>query len=67
MNIRVFSLVREESPGNETEEGEFRVVARLVRRPLCKHKETLNVNFYESHFSYIKKMNMYSQEFPCPQ
>ncbi len=57
VKFTAFSLVREESRANETGEGEYRVVARLVRRSLCKHKESMNVNLYEALFSYIKNMN----------
>ena len=51
VNIVVYNL-REES-------------AQLVRRSLGKHDNTMYVNLYESHFSYIKDIRMYSHSYKC--
>ena len=51
VNIVVYNL-REES-------------AQLVRRTLGKHDNTMYANLYESHFSYIKDIRMYSHSYKC--
>ena len=51
VNIVVYNL-REES-------------ARLVRRSLGKHDNTMYVNLYELHFSYIQNMKSYSHSYMC--
>ena len=51
VNIVVYNL-REES-------------AQLVRRSLGKHDNTMYANLYESHFSYIKDIRMYSHSYKC--
>ena len=39
------------------------VSAKLVRRSLGKHAETMFVNLYESQFSYIRNMKKKNQPF----
>ena len=51
VNIVVYNL-REES-------------AQLVRRCLGKHDNTMYVNLYEPHFSYIQYMKSYSHSYMC--
>ena len=51
VNIVVYNL-REES-------------AQLVRRSLGKHDNTMYLNLYETHFSYIKDIRMYSHSYKC--
>ena len=51
VNIVVYNL-REES-------------AQLVRRSLAKHDNTMYVNLYEPHFSYIRNMKSYSHSCMC--
>ena len=51
VNIVVYNL-REES-------------AQLVRRYLGKHDNTMYVNLYEAHFSYIQDMKSYSHSYMC--
>ena len=51
VNIVVYNL-REES-------------AQLVRRSLGKHDNTMYVNLYEPHFSYIQDMMSYSHSYMC--
>ena len=51
VNIVVYNL-REES-------------AQLVRRSLGKHDNTMYVNLYEPHFSYIQDMKSYSHSYMC--
>ena len=51
VNIVVYNL-REES-------------AQLVRRSLGKHDNTMYVNLYEAHFSYIQDMKSYSHSYMC--
>ena len=51
VNIVVYNL-REES-------------AQLVRLSLGKHDNTMYVNMYEAHFSYIKDLKSYSHSYMC--
>ena len=51
VNIVVYNL-REES-------------AQLVRRSPGKHDNTMYVNLYETHFSYIQDMKSYSHSYMC--
>ena len=39
--------------------------AQLVRRSLGKHDNTMYVNLYEPHFSYIQDMKSYSHSYMC--
>ena len=39
--------------------------AQLVRRSLGKHDNTMYVNLYESHFSYIQDMKSYCHSYMC--
>ena len=39
--------------------------AQLVRRAMGKHDNTMYVNLYESHFSYIQDMKSYSHSYMC--
>ena len=41
------------------------VSAKLVRRSLGKHADTMFVNLYETHFSYIRDMNKFSHSYTC--
>ena len=51
VNIVVYNL-REES-------------AQLVRRSLAKHDNTMYVNLYETHFSYIQDIGKYCHSYRC--
>ena len=39
--------------------------AQLVRRSLGKHDNTMYVNLYQPHFSYIQEMKSYSHSYMC--
>ena len=41
------------------------VSAQLVRRSLGKHDNTMYVNLYEPHFSYIQYIKSYSHSYMC--
>ena len=56
MNVYVYDL-------HEMEEGD--IVARLVRRSPYSYQETMNLNLYEDHFSYVNDMEKYSHSFLC--
>jgi hypothetical protein len=43
----------------ETEAGD--IAARLVRRSPYNYQETMNLNLYEQHFSYVSDMEKYNQ------
>ena len=41
------------------------VSAKLVHRSLGKHADTMFVNLYETHFSYIRDMKKFSHSYTC--
>jgi hypothetical protein len=41
------------------------IAARLVRRSPYKYDDTMNLNLYEQHFSYIKDLRSYSHSYLC--
>ena len=40
-------------------------VSELVRRSLCQFTDTMTLNLYETHFSYIRDINMYCHSYRC--
>ena len=56
-NVCVYKLVKLDNDGKTT--------AELIRRSLCHYPETLNVNMYETHFSYIQDERMYCHSYRC--
>ena len=42
-----------------------KTTAELVRRSLCSYAQTMYLNLYEAHFSYIKDIRMYSHSYKC--
>ena len=56
INVFVYEL-------KETEEG--KVNAELVRRSPYKFDDTMNLNLYMNHFSYIKDLRSYSRSYAC--
>ena len=42
-----------------------KTTAELVRRSPCQYIETMYLNVYEAHFSYIKDIRMYSHSYKC--
>ena len=42
-----------------------KTVAELVRRSLCQFEATMYLNLYETHFSYIKDIQMYCHSWRC--
>ena len=56
----------EEDPQPETPRpSEKRVVAKVVQRSHRRYPETMNVNLYQDHFSYIIDLDQYSKSFAC--
>jgi hypothetical protein len=41
------------------------IAARLVRRSPYKYDDTMNLNLYEQHFSYVSNMEKYSHSYLC--
>ena len=41
------------------------ITTRLVRRSPYSFEDTMNLNLYEDHFSYVSDMEKYSQSYPC--
>ena len=56
VNVCVYKLV---PTGNE------KTKAEIVRRSLCSYAQTMYLNLYEAHFSYIKDIRMYSHSYKC--
>ncbi|KAI8484950.1 hypothetical protein Bbelb_373570 [Branchiostoma belcheri] len=63
LNIYVYCL---QSNNEETDE-ENDYFAELVRRPLSRHKDTMYLNLYQTHFSYIKDFKQYAKSYSCPK
>ena len=63
LNIQVYTLVREGA--EEGGDDEVEVFAQLVRRSPCRHQRTLYLNLHGKHFSFIKKIEMYSRSYSC--
>ena len=56
LNMYVYDL-------QEMKEGD--IAARLIRRSPYSYQETMNLNMYEDHFSYVNDMEKYSDSFLC--
>ena len=56
VNVCVYKIV---PTGNE------KTKAEIVRRSLCSYAQTMYLNLYETHFSYIKDMNTYCHSWRC--
>ena len=56
MNVCVYKLV---------ETLEEKTTAELVRRSLCHYSDTMYVNIYETHYSYILNIGMYCHSYRC--
>ena len=56
VNVCVYKLV---PTGNE------KTKAEIVRRSLWSYVQTMYLNVYETHFSYIKDINMYCHSWRC--
>ena len=56
VNVCVYKLV---PTGNE------KTKAEIVRRLLCSYAQTMYLNLYETHFSYIKDINTYCHSWRC--
>ena len=56
VNVCVYRLV---PTGNE------KTKAEIVRRSLCSYAQTIYLNLYETHFSYIKDINTYCHSWRC--
>ena len=56
VNVVVYQLV-------EIDNG--KTTGELVRRSPAQYQETMYLNLYETHFSYIKDIRMYSHSYKC--
>ena len=61
--VLVFSLDVYMYDLQESEAGD--IAARLVRRSPYSFEDTMNLNFYEDHFSYVSDMEKYSHNYLC--
>ena len=55
-NVVIYQLVK--TPDGKT-------VAELIRRSPAQYPETMYVNLYETHFSYIRDMKKFSHSYRC--
>ena len=56
-NVVVFKLI-------ELDNG--KTTAELIRRSMCRHSSTLNVNLYDTHhYSYIRDVKMFCHSYRC--
>ena len=55
-NVCVYQLV---------EIADGKTTAELVRRSMGHYADTMNMNLYETHFSYIQDMKSYSHSYKC--
>ena len=58
----------EKADGTEAESqesGQRRVVAKVVQRSHRRYTETMNLNIYQDHFSYIRDMDAYCKSYAC--
>ncbi|KAI8495466.1 hypothetical protein Bbelb_269210 [Branchiostoma belcheri] len=62
VDIYVYSL----RISDQEDEGDDATFAQLVRRPLTRYKNTMYLNLYEDHFSYIKDFKKYAKSYGCP-
>ena len=56
VNVCLYKIV---PTGNE------KTKAEIVSRSLCSYAQTMYLNLYETHFSYIKDIRMYSHSYKC--
>ena len=63
LNIQVYKL--EQKRGHRR--GEKQVAAKLVRRSLMTYEDTMCLNLYKKHFSYIRDLPKYSDCYSCPK
>ncbi|KAJ8049565.1 hypothetical protein HOLleu_02352 [Holothuria leucospilota] len=65
-NIYVYELEPNAShDGNEGQTLSSQTVAKLLRRSPCRFQDSMYLNYYDGHFSYIKNMNFYAHTFSC--
>ena len=55
-NIYVYELINDKDNP---------LLCHLVRRSFCKYPDTLHLNLYKTHFSYIHNINIYTHSFKC--
>ena len=77
LNINVYELVEEEieedeemvklvkDTGEDEEKTEQRIVAKVVQRSHRQYADTMNVNLYQDHFSYIINLDQYCKSYAC--
>ena len=56
INIYVYELINDKDNP---------LSCHLIRRSMCKYPDTLNLNLYKTHFSYIHDITMYTRSFKC--
>lgn len=76
VNIFVYTLEKAEADGecndsssqdntNYHDPSNVQITARLLQRSHSKYNNTMYLNLYEDHFSYITNINQYSKSFSC--
>ncbi len=73
VNIFVYTLEKAQPDGEVSDQDNsthqdrtnVEITARLLQRSHCKYNNTMYLNLYKNHFSYIKNINRYSKSFSC--
>ncbi|XP_072172025.1 uncharacterized protein [Diadema setosum] len=65
VNIVVFELAKTNEDDPRTGNEEEKVVARVIRRSVKRYDDTMYLNLYNDHFSYITDIQKYSKRFEC--
>ena len=63
-NIFVYSLGYTREDGDDDDDIPD-IAARLIYRSICHYKDTMYLNLYENHFSYICDMTKYTHSYQC--
>jgi hypothetical protein len=62
LNINVYELVQEH---DDEDDGATQVVGRVVQRSHRQYADTMNINLFKTHFSFIRDMSQYCQSYAC--
>ena len=65
LNVNVYELIEDTDESDDDEEPISRIVTRVVQRSHRQYEETMNLNLFKTHFSYIQDMDQYYQSYAC--
>ncbi len=64
LNINVYELTQEDDDDDDDDKPKH-VVSKIVQRSHRQYENTMNVNLYKGHFSYIRDMDQYCHSYAC--